>query len=339
MDPILPLTVHTENHLLFSVSPSLPQGLTLDPKTGRISGKPVLPAERTEFTVTGRNIRGEVTAVIVLAVAGFWQNFHPRDWSRAMVQIWLKDELLMSEDDRTHFAKVDGTELITLQSMADVAAKFPSLSPLVQNMLAQKVGSAVVAWARDPEEEAVIAQIKAAAAAAGLDVKDQFDIDKFDADKLIMGLPPDAGLGVANFLNHPQGQEGLFSEMGKGLPALLEEMEKNGLAEEQNCADYVLNKEAGSDPPNITFQNGWRRDCDPFTGKVLESRQVDDPSAPGGKRGMRFADFMLHAIVIMCQLTEAEVFALRFYTTAGFKGINWQEFLKILWSEFTYQIY
>ena len=48
------------------------------------------------------------------------------------------------------------------------------------------------AWTRDPEEEAVIAQIKAAAGAAGLDVKDQFDIDKFDADKLIMGHPPDA---------------------------------------------------------------------------------------------------------------------------------------------------
>jgi hypothetical protein len=69
------------------------------------------------------------------------------------------------------------------------------------------------------------------------------------------------------------------------------------------------------------------RDCDPFTGKVLESRLVDDPSAPGGKRGMRFADFMLHPIVLLCQLTAAEVFALRFYTTAGFKGINWQDFV------------
>ncbi len=49
---------------------------------------------------------------------------------------------------------------------------------------------------------------------------------------------------------------------------------------------------------------------------------------------MRFAVFMLHAIVIMCKLTEAEVFALRFYTIASFKGINWQEFLKILCSEF-----
>ena len=100
IDPILPVKSEKDNHLLFSVLPDLPQGLTLDPKTARISGKPVLPAERTEFTVTGLNMRGKVTAVIVLAVAGFWQNFHPRDWSRAMVQIWLKDELLMSEDDR-----------------------------------------------------------------------------------------------------------------------------------------------------------------------------------------------------------------------------------------------
>lgn len=158
---------------------------------------------------------------------------------------------------------------------------------------------------------------------------DKFDIDKFDADKLIMGLPPDAGMGVGSFLNHPQGQEGIFLEMANGLPGLLEEIEKNGTSEEKDCADYVAKNDAGSDPPDTTFQNGWRRDCDPFTGKVLENRQVDDPSAPGGKRGMRFADFILHPIVLLCQLTAAEVFALRFYTTAGFKGINWQEFLKI----------
>ena len=46
---------------------------------------------------------------------------------------------------RKHFATVDGTELITLQSKADVAAKFPSLQPLVQKMLAQNVASAVAA--------------------------------------------------------------------------------------------------------------------------------------------------------------------------------------------------
>ena len=48
----------------------------------------------------GRNMRGQVTFMIVLAVAGIWQHSNPRDWSRAMVQIWLKDQLEMSEDDR-----------------------------------------------------------------------------------------------------------------------------------------------------------------------------------------------------------------------------------------------
>ena len=99
IDPILPVTIEKDNHLFFSVSPDLPRGLTLDPKTARISGKPVLPAERTEFTVTGRNMRGQVIVMIVLAVAGILIS-NPRDWSRAMVQMWLKDQLEMSEDDR-----------------------------------------------------------------------------------------------------------------------------------------------------------------------------------------------------------------------------------------------
>jgi hypothetical protein len=64
----------------------------------------------------------------------------------------------------------------------------------------------------------------------------------------------------------------------------------------------------------------------PTQTQVLESRQVDDPDAPGGKRSKRLSDFMEHPIARFCQLTEAEVFALRFYTTAGYKGINWQDF-------------
>jgi hypothetical protein len=55
---------------------------------------------------------------------------------------------------------------------------------------------------------------------------------------------------------------------------------------------------------------------------VLESRQVDDSNAPGDKRGKRLSDFMAHPIARFCELTQAEVFALRFYTTAGFKCIN-----------------
>jgi hypothetical protein len=100
INPIVPVKAEVNNHLLFTISPNLPQGLALDPNTGVISGKPELPAARNKFTVTGHNMRGKVTTMIVLAVAGRWQNWEPRDWSREMVQKWLEDEEFMPEDDR-----------------------------------------------------------------------------------------------------------------------------------------------------------------------------------------------------------------------------------------------
>ena len=42
--------------------------------------------------------------------------------------------------------------------------------------------------------------------------------------------------------------------------------------------------------------------------KVLPARQVDDDTAPGGKRGMRFKDLCNHEIARYCNLTDAEVF-------------------------------
>lgn len=167
----------------------------------------------------------------------------------------------------------------------------------------------------------MVLQIKIDAEELGFEVHDANDQVKFDTEELVMGLPPDAGRGIGPFLNFAQGQDALHVHAGGGLQAINEEMDRHGKPEEKECRDYVLHEEAGSS--DKTFQNGWMRDRDPETGKVLESRQIDDPSAPGGKRGMRFADFMALAIVGFCQLTEAEVFALRFYTTAGFKGINW----------------
>ena len=44
----------------------------------------------------------------------------------------------------------------------------------------------------------------------------------------------------------------------------------------------MLYEEAGRGEK--TLQNGWKRDCDPVTGKVLDSRQVPDAHAPDGKR-------------------------------------------------------
>ena len=92
------------------------------------------------------------------------------------------------------------------------------------------------------------------------------------------------------------------------MEAINEEINKYGSEEEKECRDYVLYKEAGSSDKN--FQNDWKRDRDPLTGEVLESRQVPDPRALNGKRGMRFSNFKNHPIAEFCKLTEAEVFAL-----------------------------
>ena len=59
-----------------------------------------------------------------------------------------------------------------------------------------------------------------------------------------------------------------------------------------------------------------------LAGVVLPSRQIADPAAPGGKRGMLFKDFCEHEVAKGCDLTPAMVFALRFYTTWGFVDIN-----------------
>ena len=59
-----------------------------------------------------------------------------------------------------------------------------------------------------------------------------------------------------------------------------------------------------------------------LAGVVLPSRQIDDPTAPGGKRSMRFKDFCESKVAKDCNLTPAMVFALRFYTTWGFVSIN-----------------
>ena len=143
---------------------------------------------------------------------------------------------------------------------------------------------------------------------------------KYTADELILGLPPDAGRGIGPFVNFLGGREALMTRVGRGLEALTEEIENSGTEEDKECRDYVLQKEAGASEKK--FQHGWKRDCHPKTGHVLPERQVADAGIAGGKRGMRFADFCIHDVVLFCELSPAKVFAVRYYTTLGFKGIN-----------------
>ncbi len=52
----------------YSVSPALPSGLTLDPVAGTIDGTPAAAAATADYTVTGSNALGSVTATVTITV-------------------------------------------------------------------------------------------------------------------------------------------------------------------------------------------------------------------------------------------------------------------------------
>jgi hypothetical protein len=288
---------------------------------------------------------------------------------------------------------VDGTELITLQSKADVATKFPSLHPSLQIMLAQNVASAVAAYltpqssapqSSNGSKGALIKQLTEAASKLELVVGMPEGKPKYAAENMVLGVPKLAASGIASFVNYPGGREALQRKAGEGLEAVKQEILASCPESDKELMNYILNEPAGSRKQK--YQNGWMCDCeeamvlvdDPLTleggivvekgvkGKVLEiakdgdtwpgppawggaridfggtigeqyvskdqfqnlvgvvlaSRQIADPAAPGGKRGMLFKDFCEHEVAKECELTPAMVFVLRFYTTWGFVNIN-----------------
>ena len=152
INAILPVTVDAHNPLLFSVSPPLPQGLTLDATTGAIAGTPSIAVGKTVFTVTARNVRGSKSTKIVFGIAGEWQIMHPKGWSVEMFQVWVKDELKLTEDERAPFAAVDGTQLILLRSKEAVASKYASVQASLQVLIAAQVNTLMSKW-EAPEQK------------------------------------------------------------------------------------------------------------------------------------------------------------------------------------------
>ncbi len=116
------------------------------------------------------------------------------------------------------------------------------------------------------------------------------------------------------------GDVNFVDSKGQEIQEFLKEandMEKE-MVETEECLEYAATSEAGSNQK--TYQNGWKMDCDQITGEVLPERMVDDGN--GGKRGMLLEDFLKHPNAVACNLSRAEVLALRLYTTKAFLRIN-----------------
>ena len=175
------------------------------------------------------------------------------------------------------------------------------------------------------------------------------------AHELVFGRPAQAALGISHYLLVPEGR--LHRGLAEGTAAIAREVAALGTPAACECLEYVLHAEAGSS--DLTYQDGLKRDCDE-DGNVLECRTirlaaeytvVAEERARGSdtaaattiqqsfrrrrgqivngvlprrpsRRGMRLADFVNHPSARLARLTEAQVVALRLYTTAAFSAIN-----------------
>lgn len=102
----------------FTVAPSLPAGLTLDPTSGMLSGAPTTPTPHTVYTVTGSNAGGSAQTTLDLTVV----------LARAE-NLAAKDPATFTDDDirhflgRTHFstrtAEFDAVKAVGLPAYVD----------------------------------------------------------------------------------------------------------------------------------------------------------------------------------------------------------------------------
>ena len=141
----------------------------------------------------------------------------------------------------------------------------------------------------------------------------RFGVDVF---QLHFGRMSEAALGIESFVCVPPTELRVWQN--EGLNALRREFEEHGTPDDILCMRYVLDEEAGSN--DRIWPNGDLKFDHAADGSLAAGRMVDDGS--GRQRRMRLADFVAHPKAQLAQLEEAEVAALRIYTTAAYQSIN-----------------
>lgn len=131
---------------------------------------------------------------------------------------------------------------------------------------------------------------------------------------ITVGRPEDAALGLNNYMR--VGDDEVARRRLDGIDAVQREFDEHGTESDRECLRYCRYERAGSSPK--LFPNSpYPRDCD--ASGVLPERCISDDQ---GTRGMTLAEFMQHPSSRRARLTEAQVLALRVYTTAAFELLN-----------------
>ena len=219
---IRPTQFEIHNHFIVTVLPPLPAGLTLDSKSGVITGTPTLVTGKTEFTITAHNARGQQSAKIAFAVADDWQGalVRPDLWTVDMCLTWFKSEIELPDDKLIPFMTVDGKHLISLDSKEVVAEQYPEVTSRDQKAIANQV--------------ATLNQNAEKANIVGRDYDNIFDAFK----KTLSAAPREAGKmgGKLNDL-----KSGEFEDAAKGLKPFLKVC--SDWNEDKECSIQGMEKE------------------------------------------------------------------------------------------------
>ena len=119
------------------------------------------------------------------------------------------------------------------------------------------------------------------------------------AKPLIIGEPKDAAQGIESLLGVLD--RTIFRQsLVDSESSICREFADHGTEDDKECLDYILNECAGS-RPDKRFQNGVR---------------------DVGREPWTLDDFVQHPYSKKCNLTRAQVLALRLYTSAAFQSLN-----------------
>ena len=101
------------NNLIFSVSPKLPTGLTLNTRTGVITGKPTLKTSMKEYTVSAINLNGRVDYIFNLEVRDYYK---VSDLSGAPSFIMHK----FGSNQQNRACRINATDIIEGKGLRDI---------------------------------------------------------------------------------------------------------------------------------------------------------------------------------------------------------------------------